>query len=413
MNLKIQPAAVNFNPEDARRIFEVYESQFLTSMEEFCQKKVRLRVPMIPIPVLLSFIKHATEIFRDEPMILNLDGPITIVGDLNGHLPDLLRVLQKTGSPNIRKYLFLGNTVNRGQFSIEVISLILIMKILYPQQVFLIRGQCEFREFCESEGFLREIETLYENKTLYLPFIQMFNILPVAAIVNKKILCLNGGFGPSIDDLSTISQLKRPLVTFNSQVLVELFWSDPTEALPMYLPSSRGYGNLYGEQALNDFLKAIKMKKLIRGHQCVAQGCQPLFDNQLITVFTASKFENSNNNKSGFVNIQSSEPNAPIDIRTLPPLDYLMKTDVNFTVSESENAFIVTQLPMFMQNASKSRLPSLSNTRLPTQNGFRLSSSRIGTAAEAPQPQNRMLRKPPPRRFSSVQKSVSRLIVNL
>ena len=343
-------------------------------------------------------------------MILNLSGPVTIVGDLNGHLPDFLRILQKTGSPNVRKYLFLGNVVNRGEFSIEVLSLIIIMKILYPQQVFLIRGKYEFRELCEGEGFLHEIEKLYENNTLYLPFIQMFNILPVASIVNKSILCINGGFGPNITDLSTIAQLKRPIATFNSQVLVELFWSDPTEALPMFLPSSRGLGNLYGEQALTDFLKEIKIKAIIRGHQSVPQGCQPLFDGKLITVFSASKI--SNNNKSGFINIQGSEQDATLDIKTMEPLDILLKTEVNFIVSENDYSFIVPQIPMFMQNASKSRLPSLSNSRLPTQNGFRLSTSRLNAAEQQPS-HNRLLRNPGPRRFSSAQKSVSRLIMNL
>lgn len=412
MNLrKLQPIAVNFNPDDAKRILEVYESQFSTSMDEYCQKKLRLRIPLIPIPVLLSFIREATEIFRNEPIILNLTGPITIVGDLNGHLPDFLRILQKTGSPNTRKYLFLGNVVNKGEFSIEVLSLILIMKLLYPEQVFLIRGQCEFRELCESEGFLHEIETLYEDNSLYLPFIQMFNVLPIASIVNKSIFCVNGGFGPNITDMDTLAQLKRPIATFNSQVLVELFWSDPTEALPMFLPSSRGLGNLYGEQALNDFLKEIKMNSIIRGHQCVAQGCQPLFDGKLITVFSASRV--SNNNKCGYINIQGSEPDATLDIRTMEPLDNLLKTEVNFIVSENNNSFVVPQIPMFMQNASKNRLPSLSSTRQPTQNGFRLSTSRMLNNDQ--QSHNRMLRNQNmgPRRFSSVQKSVSRLIMNL
>lgn len=409
MNLRnAQPTAVNYNPDDAKRILEIYESQFTTPMDEFCQKKLRLRIPLIPIPVLLSFIREATELFRNEPIILDLAGPITIVGDLNGHLPDFLRILQKTGSPNIRKYLFLGNIVNKGEFSIEVLSLILIMKILYPQQVFLIRGQCEFRELCESEGFLHEIETLYENNSLYLPFIQMFNILPIASIVNKSFFCVNGGFGPNITDMSSISQLKRPIFTFNSPVLVELFWSDPTEALPMFLPSSRGLGNLYGEQALNDFLKELKMKTLIRGHQCVAQGCQTLFDGKLITVYSASHV--LNNNKSGYINIQGSEPDATLDIKTMEPLDILLKTEVNFIVSENENSFFVPQIPMFMQNASKSRLPSLSNSRLPTQNGFRLSTARINVDQQS---HNRLLRNPNQRRFSSAQKSVSRLIMNL
>ncbi|XP_024974130.1 serine/threonine-protein phosphatase BSL1-like isoform X2 [Cynara cardunculus var. scolymus] len=196
----------------------------------------------------------AEQIFLHEPTVLQLKAPIKVFGDLHGQFGDLMRLFDEYGFPSTAgdityiDYLFLGDYVDRGQHSLETITLLLALKIHYPENVHLIRGNHEAADINALFGFRLEcIERMGENDGIWAwtRFNQLFNHLPLAALIEKKIICMHGGIGRSIHSVEQIEKIERPItMDAGSLVLMDLLWSDPTEndSVEGLRPNARGPG---------------------------------------------------------------------------------------------------------------------------------------------------------------------------
>ncbi|XP_028052191.1 serine/threonine-protein phosphatase BSL1-like isoform X3 [Camellia sinensis] len=194
------------------------------------------------------------QIFMQEPTVLQLKAPIKVFGDLHGQFGDLMRLFDEYGFPSPAgdityiDYLFLGDYVDRGQHSLETITLLLALKIQYPDNVFLIRGNHEAADINALFGFRLEcIERMGESDGIWAwtRFNQLFNFLPLAALIEKKIICMHGGIGRSIHSVEQIEKLERPItMDGGSIILMDLLWSDPTEndSVEGLRPNARGPG---------------------------------------------------------------------------------------------------------------------------------------------------------------------------
>lgn len=388
--------------QDMKTIYDVYERQLAIQIEDYCNRKKRLHAALVPVTILLRIIIELTEQAKQLPIIIQLTSPITIVGDLHGHLPDLLKIIQMNGSPGTKKYLFLGDTINQGQFSLETLSLILVMKILWPENVFLIRGSAEFRDVCKVEGFFREIISSYDNQRLIIPFTQLFANLPIAATIDNKFFCVNGGIGPNIPDLDAIGAIRKPIHTFNSLPLIELLLSDPTDALPMFLPISRGLGNLFGNEATEKFLKTTKFSMIIRSHSVVEEGFKIMFNDRLISVFSASKFCNQSKNSGGYVVINNGQPQC----FSFPPLEFLTRDDVLTIPSTSETSYVLPSQVSFLNPLTPIRRCSQTMQRIPIKNEMPISNTSSFHAS------SRNFQQSPARRGSLSTRTASKMVLN-
>ncbi len=125
----------------------------------------------------------ASEIMRKEPNILLVNEPVVVVGDIHGQYYDLMHLIEKAGDPSVLNYVFLGDYVDRGIYSLECLLLLLAMKLQYPSQIHLLRGNHESRTMTEYFTFREEVLEKYDNE-VYDNILQLFNTMPLVAIVN-------------------------------------------------------------------------------------------------------------------------------------------------------------------------------------------------------------------------------------
>jgi len=335
-------------------IYYSYMSLISKDPSSYCRTGFRMRLPIIQKHTLSEIICCAKEIWKNENSVLDLSDPIVIIGDLHGHIIDLFRIFHVFPDPKETKYLFLGDIVDRGEFSLETLTLIMILKILFPNNVYIIRGNHEFAEICESFGFLNEIMTQYGDIKLFNEFTDAFSFLPLAAQIGPNILCIHGGIGPFISDIQTIASVTRPCYSFEDHpVLDSLVWSDPTDVSGGYSESQRGYGYLFGEASFVDFLSRSSIKIVIRGHQCVDEGYSHMFNNRLITLFSASNYCGKSHNKAAVISIKDNS----LSFITFGPLQHPLRSSAIFySPSFSTNSIL-------LESPSKQTLPSLDSKK--------------------------------------------------
>eukprot|EP00392_Amoebophrya_sp_AT5.2_P003388 g3393.t1 len=141
---------------------------------------------------IVKLLKYAHAIVADQPMFLELEAPINVMGDIHGQYGDLLEHFKKCGFPPRANYLLLGDYVDRGQQSLETMCLLMCYKIKYPENFFILRGNHECAYISKLYGFHDECKRKYSVK-LWREFTMFFKWLPVAATVGGKIFCAHGG----------------------------------------------------------------------------------------------------------------------------------------------------------------------------------------------------------------------------
>ncbi|XP_028780679.1 serine/threonine-protein phosphatase PP1 isozyme 3 isoform X2 [Neltuma alba] len=235
----------------------------------------------------LCFVSR--DIFLRQPNLLELEAPIKICGDIHGQYPDLLRLLEHGGSPPRSNYLFLGDYVDRGKQSLETICLLLAYKIKYPDNFFLLRGNHECASINRVYGFYDECKQRY-NVKLWKVFTECFNCLPVAALIDEKILCMHGGLSPDLYNLNQIRALPRPCQVPESGLLCDLLWSDPCKGIYGWGANERGVSYTFGADRVTEFLRKNDLDLICRAHQVVEDGYEFFANRQLVTVFSAPNY---------------------------------------------------------------------------------------------------------------------------
>ena len=171
-------------------------------------------------------IASTIEIFSDQPCLLEVEAPIKIVGDIHGQYSDLLKIFELEGFPPDSSYLFLGDYVDRGKFSFEWIWLLIAYKIKYPENVFLLRGNHEWASINRIYGFYDELKKRY-NVKLWKRFSELFNMMPIAAVIENSIFCVHGGLSPELTSIDQIRNIIRPTDVPDYGLLTDLLWSNP------------------------------------------------------------------------------------------------------------------------------------------------------------------------------------------
>jgi serine/threonine-protein phosphatase PP1 catalytic subunit len=245
------------------------------------------------------------EIFVRQPNLLELEAPIKICGDIHGQYSDLLRLFEYGGYPPQANYLFLGDYVDRGKQSIETICLLLAYKIKYPENFFLLRGNHECASINKIYGFYDECKRRF-NVRMWKVFIECFNCLPVAALIDEKILCMHGGLSPDLKDLNQIRNIARPSDVPDQGLLCDLLWADPDKDIEGWAENDRGVSFTFGADKVTEFLQKHDLDLICRAHQVVEDGYEFFAKRQLVTIFSAPNYCGEFDNAGAMMSVDES-----------------------------------------------------------------------------------------------------------
>ena len=266
-------------------------------------------------------IDQSLKIIKDQKMLVELEAPLHVCGDIHGQYYDLLRIFEHCGYPGEYNYLFLGDYVDRGKQSLETVCLLLCYKIKFPEKVTLLRGNHESSVTNRIYGFYDECKRRY-NVRLWRSFTDLFNWLPVAAIIDEKILCMHGGLSPDLKTIQSIQEISRPTDIPDTGLLCDLWWSDPDKDVLEYDENDRGVSVIFGEKIVQDFNKKNDLDLIIRAHQVVDDGYEFFAQRQLITIFSAPNYCGEFDNSAGIMIIDES---LTCSLKVLRPVENLKK----------------------------------------------------------------------------------------
>ncbi|GKT26292.1 Serine/threonine-protein phosphatase 2A catalytic subunit beta isoform [Aduncisulcus paluster] len=242
------------------------------------------------------------EILLKEDNVVNLKAPISIVGDIHGQFYDLLELFRICGRAPNTNFLFLGDYVDRGYYSVECVLLLLVLKVRYPQRITLLRGNHESRQVTQVYGFYDEASRKFGHHRVWKLLTDVFDFLPLASLLESEVLCVHGGLSPSIDSIDDIRSLNRFRELSEGVIGFDLMWSDPDER-PGWGASARGAGYTFGKDISKQFNKSNKLTLVVRAHQLAMEGYTWLHDRSVVTVFSAPNYCTRCNNQAAVMEL--------------------------------------------------------------------------------------------------------------
>jgi diadenosine tetraphosphatase ApaH/serine/threonine PP2A family protein phosphatase len=277
----------------------------------------------------LRILDNLVTVLFMENNVAVVDPPVTIVGDVHGQYEDVRLLLQKAvgegqsiASPRDlhgNKFLFMGDYVDRGYYSLNTLLLIATYKLQKPGTVTMIRGNHESRQVTQQYGFYQEIMLKYGHGGLWLKCMQVFDAMPMAALTGTDVFSVHGGISPSVVLIELINRLNRKVEIPQDGVMADLSWSDPEDGLiATFRPNPRGAGYIFGQKAVEQFLRINRLKLITRSHQLVQTGFQYYFANdksrrtpqgRLLNVWSAPNYSYTSHNTAAFLRFGADRDN--------------------------------------------------------------------------------------------------------
>lgn len=180
----------------------------------------------------------------------------------------MLELFKSSGAWGVTNYLFLGDFVDRGHHSIETFLLLLALKVQYPDRFALIRGNHESRMITQVYGFYDECLKKFGSIEVWQLCTDVFDLLPIAALVDDVVLCVHGGLSPHISSVKDIDAIERRVELPESGSLCDLMWSDPDDDADesSWSESPRGVGWVFGRTQVAQFCHKNNLQLVVRSH---------------------------------------------------------------------------------------------------------------------------------------------------
>ncbi|XP_042007309.1 serine/threonine-protein phosphatase 5-like [Salvia splendens] len=258
-----------------------------------------------------QIVLQIRDVLRELPSLVDIHVPdgehFTVCGDVHGQFYDLLNIFELNGLPSEdNPYLFNGDFVDRGSFSLEVILTLFAFKCMCPSAIYLSRGNHESKSMNKIYGFEGEVRSKL-NDTFVELFAEVFCCLPLAHVINNKVFVVHGGLfsvdGVKLSDIRAIDRFCEPP---EEGLMCELLWSDPQPQLGRG-PSKRGVGLSFGGDVTKRFLQDNNLDLVVRSHEVKDEGYEIDHDGKLITVFSAPNYCDQMGNKGAFIRFEAPD----------------------------------------------------------------------------------------------------------
>lgn len=273
----------------------------------------------------LVFLAETTqEVLARDDTLVEIQAPVTIIGDIHAQYVDLRAFLKMSGDPETTKFLFLGDYIDRGPNSLEVLVLLFSMKCLFPKNVFLLRGNHEAEDVCARYGFLEECTERYDEDLFYV-FNETFTWLPLAARINSCVFCVHGGICEQLELPDTVSEIKRPVRNILNHdifgsLVSDILWSDPAPNQNGWAFNPRGVGWTFGADVCKEWMDQGLIRMLVRAHEVVNEGAEfPFPGVNFVTLFSAPNYSGIVGNKGAIMHLDEQ---LTYTFHYITPLNY-------------------------------------------------------------------------------------------
>lgn len=233
--------------------------------------------------------EKAKEILMEESNVQAVKCPVTVCGDIHGQFHDLMELFRIAGKLPDTNFLFMGDYVDRGYYSVETVTLLVALKLRYKDRITILRGNHESRQITQVYGFYDECLRKYGSANVWKYFTDLFDYLPLTALIERQIFCLHGGLSPSIDTLDHIRSLDRVQEVPHEGPMCDLLWSDPDDRMGWGM-SPRGAGFTFGQDISEQFNRNNDLTFVARAHQLVMEGYNWSHDKNVVTIFSAPNY---------------------------------------------------------------------------------------------------------------------------
>eukprot|EP00754_Rhynchopus_humris_P029611 Rhum_TRINITY_DN15226_c0_g1::Rhum_TRINITY_DN15226_c0_g1_i3::g.145545::m.145545/K06269/PPP1C; serine/threonine-protein phosphatase PP1 catalytic subunit len=249
--------------------------------------------------------KACRDLFLRQGSLLELSAPVRMLGDIHGQYKDLLRWFELSGPPPEANYLFLGDYVDRGARSLEVILTLMAYKVKYPNNFFLLRGNHECASISRVYGFYDECKRRASIK-VWKRFHDTFNSMPLSAVVGESILCMHGGLSPELHSLEQLRQIARPTDVPDTGLVCDLLWSNPEECCEGWECADKEVSFYFGADIVVKTLEKLDLELVVRAHQVVEDGYHFFADRRLVTLFSAPNYCGEFDNSGGMMTVDAA-----------------------------------------------------------------------------------------------------------
>ncbi|EWH16269.1 Ppg1p [Saccharomyces cerevisiae P283] len=277
------------------------------------------KAQLLPEVTVRALCFKLKEMLVKESNVIHIQTPVTVVGDMHGQFHDMLEIFQIGGPVPDTNYLFLGDYVDRGLYSVETIMLLIVLKLRYPSRIHLLRGNHESRQITQSYGFYTECLNKYGgNSRVWQYLTDIFDYLVLCCIIDDEIFCVHGGLSPNVQTIDQIKIIDRFREIPHDGAMADLVWSDPEEnnnptldhpdnSGQHFQVSPRGAGYTFGRSVVEKFLRMNDMNRIYRAHQLCNEGYQIYYDGLVTTVWSAPNYCYRCGNKASILELYSKD----------------------------------------------------------------------------------------------------------
>ncbi|XP_071605394.1 serine/threonine-protein phosphatase with EF-hands 1 isoform X1 [Heliangelus exortis] len=307
----------------------------------------------------LQLLCETRKVLKKMPNITHLSTSyskdITVCGDLHGNLDDLLLIFYKNGLPSEQnRYVFNGDFVDRGENSMEILIILFTFLLIYPNDLRLNRGNHEDYIMNLRYGFTKEVSKKYKDHWRQIVYLlrDIFSWLPLATIIDSKVLILHGGISDTTDldflnalERNKLKSLMRPpkspkdsqkkIPTSRStkgiakrnvegtmqhisssgsteapdptlkewKQILDILWSDPRSQNGCTPNKCRGGGCYFGPDVTGKLFERYNLKMLIRSHEFKPEGYEICHGGKVITIFSASNYYEEGSNRGAYIKL--------------------------------------------------------------------------------------------------------------